>query len=320
MLRFFAATCTLMVTVAACSTRNPDRAPARRGGACAFQVCIKTLPGSESVVYTAQNPTPVPATVGIHFEGLRNLESTDPDTVMRTVSSGQSEVLTRLWIVGPREDVRARPVVTIDLGSDSTVHRPPRPYSFPFGGDEPRELISGFGGPTHLDVNHYSFDFGMPEGTPILAARSGVVVYVQDGFRRGGLTPDLIERANLAVVGHDDGTLASYGHLREGLTVEVGDRVHRGQLLGWSGSTGFSGRPHLHFHVGKRMMGGEFRTIPIRFGSEETPGRTRDGKGVAAGGPEVGAGPEIDTTPETGEASTLQEGHRYGPGIERDDP
>lgn len=330
MLRF-AAACTLIVTVAACSARNLDRAPARRGGACAFRVCIKALPGSESLVYTARNQAPVPATVGIHFERLRNLESTDPDTVIRTVSAGQSEVLTRLWIVDPQEDVGIRPVVTIDLGSDSTVHRPPRPYSLPFGGEEPRELISGFGGPTHLEANHYSFDFGMPEGTPILAARRGVVVYVQDGFRRGGLTPDLIERANLLVVGHDDGTLASYGHLREGLRVEVGDTVHRGELLGWSGSTGFSGRPHLHFHVGKRMMGGAFRTIPIRFEPAERGRATPDGNVVAApeAEAEVGAVPEIGEGPEASEEgersgrwateiSNLREGGSYGPGIEWD--
>jgi murein DD-endopeptidase MepM/ murein hydrolase activator NlpD len=47
--------------------------------------------------------------------------------------------------------------------------------------------------------------------------------------------------------------------------VRVGDSVTRGQLLGWSGSTGFSGRPHLHFHVGKRLMGGAHRTIAVRF-------------------------------------------------------
>lgn len=259
------ATCALILAVAACSARNLDRTRPRARGSCAFQVCIKALPGSESLVYTARNGSPVPATVGIFFERLRNLESTDPDTVVRSVAPGQSEVLTRLWLVDPDEDIRVRPVVTIDLGSDSSIHRPPRPYSLPFGGDQPRELISGFGGPTHLNENYYSLDFGMPEGTPVLAARSGVVVYVQDGFRRGGLTPDLIERANLVVVGHDDGTLASYGHLREGLPVAVGEAVHRGQLLGWSGSTGFSGRPHLHFHVGKRMMGGAYRTIPVRF-------------------------------------------------------
>lgn len=153
----------------------------------------------------------------------------------------------------------------IDLGSDSLSHRPTEPYALPFGGTEPRKLSSGFGGPTHLAENFYSFDFEMPEGTPVLAARDGVVVYVQDGFSEGGLFPDLIERANLVAVGHADGTIASYGHLREGIEVAVGDSVHTGQRLGQSGSTGFSGRPHLHFHVGKRLMGGSGRTIPVEF-------------------------------------------------------
>lgn len=261
----FATTFVLIFAVAACSTRDVDRAAERRRGQCAFSVCIQALPGSQSLVYMARNEGVVPTTVRLHFERLRNLESSDPDTVFRIVHAGQSEVLTRLWVVDAEKDIRVRPVVTVDLGNDSAVHRPPGPYGLPFGGTEPRQLISGYGGPTHLNENHYSVDFGMPEGTPILAARGGVVAYLQDGFTRGGLTPDLIERANLVVVGHDDGTLASYGHLKEGIPVAVGDTIQRGQLLGWSGHTGFSGQPHLHFHVGTRMMGGPRRTIPIEF-------------------------------------------------------
>ena len=269
----FAATFALIFAVAACSTRAPDSRPDRRAGQqCAFRVCIQALPGSQSLVYMARNEAVVPVTVSLRFERIRNLESSDPDTVHRIVHVGQSEVLTRLWVVDPEKKIRVRPIVTVDLGNDSAVHRPPGPYALPFGGTEPRQLISGYGGPTHLNENHFAFDFGMPEGTPILAARKGVVAYIQDGFTRGGLTPDLIERANLVVVGHDDGTLASYGHLREGIPVAVGDRVERGQLLGWSGHTGFSGRPHLHFHVGKRMMGGENRTIPVKFEVEAAEG------------------------------------------------
>lgn len=238
---------------------------------------MSTTYSSRSVSYVARNDGPVPATVRIAFERLRNLRPSDPDTVVRIVDAGEGVTLTRLWIVEPARRIGARPRVSIDLGDDSAVHRPPRPYAMPFGGTEPRQLISGYGGATHLHENRYSLDFGMPEGTPILAARDGVVAYVQDGFERGGLSPDLIERANMVAVGHADGTLASYGHLRRGIPVAVGDTVRTGQLLGWSGSTGFSGRPHLHFHVGKRLMGGESRTIPVRFsvGTEEPETLTR---------------------------------------------
>jgi murein DD-endopeptidase MepM/ murein hydrolase activator NlpD len=105
----------------------------------------------------------------------------------------------------------------------------------------------------------------MPEGTPILAAREGVVLLVQDGFTEGGTDPELLERANLVVVAHDDGSMASYGHLHRGVRVRVGQPVGEGQLLGYSGHTGFAGQPHLHFHVGNRMLGEPGRTIPIRM-------------------------------------------------------
>jgi murein DD-endopeptidase MepM/ murein hydrolase activator NlpD len=112
---------------------------------------------------------------------------------------------------------------------------------------------------------HYSLDFAMPEGTPVLAAREGTVLLVQDGFTEGGTDPGLIERANLVVVAHDDGTMASYGHLRRGIRVRRGDDVREGQLLGFSGATGYAGQPHLHFHVGNRMLGEPGRTIQIRM-------------------------------------------------------
>ena len=71
---------------------------------------------------------------------------------------------------------------------------------------------------------------------------------LQDGFTEGGADPELLERANLVVVAHSDGTMASYGHLRLGVRVSVGDTVNVGAFRGLSGATGFAGQPHLHFH------------------------------------------------------------------------
>ena len=93
----------------------------------------------------------------------------------------------------------------------------------------------------------------------------------------------------MVVVAHDDGTMASYGHLSKGIEVAVDGTVEVGQLLGWSGRTGFAGRPHLHFHVGLRMVGEPGRTIPIKLRGEEREARGPDrGGGDPAGrrGPE----------------------------------
>ena len=256
----------LALLLGACAPPDPGRTPPPpAGGQCAFSVCITGLRSRQGVSYVARNDAAVPATVGIRFRQLINLGPAINGSVTRVVPAGQRVTLASLRVLERRRSFSAQPVVTIDLGSDSAMHDAAVAYTMPFGGTERRRLVSGEGAPTHLNENFYAFDFEMPEGTPVLAARSGIVVYVQDGFTEGGLLPDLIERANLVSIGHADGTIASYGHLREGLEVRVGDAVVRGQLLGRSGSTGFSGRPHLHFHVGKRLIGGVHRTIPVAF-------------------------------------------------------
>lgn len=173
-------------------------------------------------------------------------------------------MLLRLRRVNNDRSIGAEPSLWIDLGSDSTVPDREFRYAVPFGGNEPRELVQAFGGDdTHLEGMHYSLDFAMPEGTPVLAARGGTVVHVQDGFTEGGADPDLLERANIVVVAHVDGTMASYGHLAPGVHVATGETVEVGDCLGRSGATGFADRPHLHFHVGKRLLGDPGRTVPI---------------------------------------------------------
>ena len=232
---------------------------------CAWEVCVYALRSGGAVVYRVRNAGPVVATVSLTFDVLQNLRATEPMPVVRVVPAGENLVLTRLTRADGMASIGGHPVVEIDLGSDSTVPDPDVRYALPFGGMAPRQLVAGYGSDTHLGENFYALDFATPEGTPVLAARAGVVVEVQDGFTEGGLRPELIERANLVAVAHPDGTMASYGHLQPGILVSVGDSVARGQRLGLSGSTGFSGIPHLHFHVGKRLMGGMDRTIEVRL-------------------------------------------------------
>src|SRR5262249_10308186 len=89
-------------------------------------------------------------------------------------------------------------------------------------------------------------DFVLPEGTPVAAARGGVVAEAEARFTVGGLDRDL--PANYVRVLHDDGTIGVYLHLKPGgVAVKPGQRVEAGSLLGYSGNTGFSAGPHLHF-------------------------------------------------------------------------
>jgi murein DD-endopeptidase MepM/ murein hydrolase activator NlpD len=101
--------------------------------------------------------------------------------------------------------------------------------------------------PGNGGVGLWAVDFGMPIGTPIVAARAGQVVAVQQGFQDGNDT-DLQE--NFVMIRHADGTVARYIHLKQGgALVRVGDAVRQGQRIALSGNSGQTGGPHLHFDV-----------------------------------------------------------------------
>ncbi len=99
----------------------------------------------------------------------------------------------------------------------------------------------------NFGVGLYAFDFAMPIGTKIVAAREGVVVAVEERYQDGN-GEDLKE--NLVFIKHSDGTVARYMHLtHQGVLVSEGERVQQGQVIALSGNTGDSGGPHLHFDV-----------------------------------------------------------------------
>ena len=139
-------------------------------------------------------------------------------------------------------------------------------YGWPLG-TRTLEIGQGWGGGfSHRDgENRHAVDFSAPEGTPVLAARDGVVMQVEARFGTGGLGPDDdTRRANFVRILHDDGTMALYAHLaRDTVLVKPGERVRRGQRIAASGNTGYSGGPHLHFVVqanrGLRLVSLPFR-------------------------------------------------------------
>ena len=159
---------------------------------------------------------------------------------------------------------------------DGAVHDDAARYALPFDSPAPRQLGQGVGGDAgasgfragmagHEGRYRYAFDFTMPVGTPVVAARTGEVVLVVDGYTRGGPLESLAGKANMVIVQHADGTFAIYAHLNEGIAVAKGARVEAGTPLGLSGNTGFTSAPHLHFEVRTADADGEIRSVSIRF-------------------------------------------------------
>src|SRR5262245_61025654 len=104
-------------------------------------------------------------------------------------------------------------------------------------------------------------DIAMPEGVPVLAARSGVVEALEAAHSASRDEDPLTYEGNFVRVRHADGTAAVYAHLRHrGVAVAAGESVTTGQLLGYSGSTGDVLEPQLHFAVVR-----DDASLPIRF-------------------------------------------------------
>ena len=99
---------------------------------------------------------------------------------------------------------------------------------------------------SHRGWEEFAYDFSMPVGSDVCAARAGMVTLIEvshDGH--GNSAPN-----NFIAIDHGDLTAAWYLHLKkDGSYVQVGQHVAQGERIAASGHVGISLIPHLHFHV-----------------------------------------------------------------------
>jgi len=90
-------------------------------------------------------------------------------------------------------------------------------------------------------LGHPGIDIGQSYGLPIVAAKDGVVTFAGGNPCCGyGYYVD---------IDHGGGVMTRYGHMRSWPIVSIGQRVKQGQIIGYSGSTGYSTGPHVHFEI-----------------------------------------------------------------------
>lgn len=145
-------------------------------------------------------------------------------------------------------------------------------YSLPFLKGKRYKILQGQNTNfTHKGAkSRYAIDFKMNVGQTVCAMRDGVVVAIKQDSDKGGRSKKYLNDGNYVMLYHKDGLFTQYVHLKkDGVIVQKGDSIKRGQPIAYSGNTGMSTEPHLHFGVFKATPKG-FISIPYILDSIPT--------------------------------------------------
>jgi len=223
--------------------------------------CIISHEYEESVNYIFQNIQSAPITFDFEIIG----ENTKPRVykkVTKVVKPFEKISITQLERNDPEKAWGVKYKFDWEIGNMFAHHKSNAIYRLPYPSGETYRISQGyFGDFSHHDKN--AIDFAMPIGTPVLAARAGIVVASSKQNTRKYRNPKL---SNYIYIQHQDRTIAKYHHLKfGGIQVEIGQKVSQGELIALSGNTGNSTGPHLHFEVTSPNDGSSLSTYPVRF-------------------------------------------------------
>jgi murein DD-endopeptidase MepM/ murein hydrolase activator NlpD len=208
------------------------------------------------------------AEVTVTFEiDLTNLKGT-VEFPYTTTLQGKSKV--KLFTLSPIDATRGWSwtyTYYSTFGSTNVEHDNSCLYQLPYAPGKSYRVSQGYNGEySHFGADQFAIDWRMQEGTPIHAARGGILVGVKNDSNIGGDSSKYDWDANYILIRHADGTLGQYVHLKKGgCKLKIGQRVEAGDYLGLSGNTGHSTGPHLHFSVFRAKDGKTRQTVPVRF-------------------------------------------------------
>lgn len=225
---------------------------------------------------------PITYTMRVRTKGLI---ADGPKTVTGTLDGEQSQLVMVLRDAQNQQSGGYRVFCEWTIGDKDANHDDELLYRFPYADEKSYRVLQGYGSRfSHTGLEKYAIDFKMDVGTPVHAARSGVVARVVESNEKGCWEDGCGKFANYVVVLHDDGTTGEYYHLKkDGALIDVGERVVAGQKIALSGNTGHTTMPHLHFAVYRAASWGNTQSIPVRFmSSDGVVSAPRSGRRYAA--------------------------------------
>ncbi len=220
---------------------------------------IKKQKGGDVVF--VRNDLYAPVEIALAFISLSNVRGAPAKAIRRVLPARSKTRMALLTPITAGQPLQYSPQFQYSLGNPVGVAQSYR-YPLPWRGGPFRLSQGAEGQYSHFGPkNRYAMDIAMPVGTPIIAARAGVVVKVENSQSGRGTDPS----GNFVRVLHNDGTMGVYLHLKQGsVSVREGQQVTVGSPLALSGNTGNSSGPHLHFVV-QRNTGQGLVSIPYQF-------------------------------------------------------
>ena len=212
---------------------------------------ITEEPGPDgSIQLIAFNKGYCPLTVILDFDKLKNVKVKQSLPIKKVVLNGEEGTILATLTPEKNKSSEYNIQMAYFLGNTKkTIHDDNYVYLLPFEKGKKCVIGQGYNGKySHTGLN--AIDFDMKVGTKVCASRPGTVIAVKEDSDTGCKTAKCKAHANYVLIYHEDGTFASYVHLKkDGAAVETGEQVRAGQVIGLSGNTGWSSGPHLHFEV-----------------------------------------------------------------------
>ena len=200
-------------------------------------------PGIHSIVLTLKDGQSIKKDIEVARRDMATTEFDIPEQLGGNTPQAEHELTDTL-----AQDTALLNSITSTVSQEKLWNGP---FRLPLSGSPAVTDVYGYSRQTgSVNLSHNGTDFRAPLGTPVYAMNSGTVVFAKS-FRNYG---------NTVIIDHGLSVMTMYMHLSK-TNVKLGDGVEEGDLIAWSGNTGYSLGPHLHLSV---RIGG-FSIDPLKF-------------------------------------------------------